>query len=212
MKSAQNVGSAALRGTAALLLTTAFAMSSAAAQTSAKSSTHKATPTAAARRAPSRNSKLAAASSHTSRRGSTTVSKASGGVARVSNRRVIVTRKKIHGRWVRTTSVVHVAARPSYQTHPDPDRYREIQEALAANGYFKGDANGAWGDDSVDALKRFQADHQLPNDGKISSLSLIGLGLGPSHATAAVPPGKDSAAASLAPVTTPPPADPDTHN
>jgi hypothetical protein len=41
--------------------------------------------------------------------------------------------------------------------------------------------SGQWGDDSIDALKRFQADQKLPDDGKINSLSLIGLGLGPKH-------------------------------
>jgi hypothetical protein len=65
--------------------------------------------------------------------------------------------------------------------HPDPERYQEIQKALADRGYFKGDVNGQWGDDSVDALKRFQADSKLPDDGKINALSLIGLGLGPKH-------------------------------
>lgn len=72
-------------------------------------------------------------------------------------------------------------AGPSYQLRPDPERYQEIQKALADRGYFKGEVNGQWGDDSVDALKRFQADQKLPNDGKINSLSLIGLGLGPKH-------------------------------
>jgi Putative peptidoglycan binding domain len=72
-------------------------------------------------------------------------------------------------------------AAPSYQLHPDPERYQQIQQALADRGYFKGEVNGQWGDDSVDALKRFQADQKLDNDGKINSLTLIGLGLGPKH-------------------------------
>jgi len=79
-------------------------------------------------------------------------------------------------------------AGPSYQLHPDPERYQEIQKALAERGYFKGDVNGQWGDDSIDALKRFQADQKLPDDGKINSLSLIGLGLGPKHNGSAVTP------------------------
>jgi len=73
------------------------------------------------------------------------------------------------------------AAGPAYQAHPDEGRYQEIQKALADRGYFKGEVNGQWGDDSVDALKRFQADQKLPDDGKINSLSLIGLGLGAKH-------------------------------
>ena len=77
---------------------------------------------------------------------------------------------------------------PSYQLHPDPQRYQEIQKALADRGYFKGTVNGEWGDDSIDALKRFQADQKLPDDGKINSLSLIGLGLGPKHNGSSVTP------------------------
>ena len=73
---------------------------------------------------------------------------------------------------------------PSYQTHPDPERYKEIQQALAGKGYFKGDVNGQWGDDSVSAMKQFQADQKLPDDGKISAPTLIGLGLGPKHEAA----------------------------
>ena len=73
------------------------------------------------------------------------------------------------------------AAVPSYQLHPDQERYQEIQKALADRGYFKGEVNGQWSDDSTDALKRFQADQKLPDDGKINSLSLIGLGLGAKH-------------------------------
>ena len=82
---------------------------------------------------------------------------------------------------------------PSYQSHPDPQRYQEIQKALADRGYFKGAVNGEWGDDSIDALKRFQADQKLPDDGKINSLSLIGLGLGPKHNGSLVAPADRSA-------------------
>lgn len=89
---------------------------------------------------------------------------------------------------------------PSYQLHPDPQRYQEIQKALTDRGYFKGEVNGQWGDDSVDALKRFQADQNLADDGKINSLSLIGLGLGPKHNGSAV-----TANGGAAPAVEPPP-------
>ena len=78
----------------------------------------------------------------------------------------------------------------SYQSHPDAERYQEIQKALAERGYFKGEANGQWGEDSVDALRRFQTDQKIPNDGKIDSLSLIGLGLGPKHNDGSTDPAK----------------------
>lgn len=72
----------------------------------------------------------------------------------------------------------------SYQQAPTPDRYREIQQALASKGYFHGEPNGEWGPESSDALKRFQAEQNLMPDGKINSLSLIALGLGPKRLTA----------------------------
>ena len=70
---------------------------------------------------------------------------------------------------------------PSYQLHPDPERYQQIQQALAERGYFKGEVNGLWNDDSIDALKRYQLDQKLDNDGKLIALTLTGLGLGPKH-------------------------------
>ena len=77
--------------------------------------------------------------------------------------------------------VAHAAPTPSYQLHPDPQRYTQIQQALADRGYFKGQPNGEWNDDSVDALKRFQTDQKLESDGKVNALTLTGLGLGPKH-------------------------------
>ena len=103
------------------------------------------------------------------------------------------------GRRVRTPPA------PAYQLHPDPERYQQIQQSLADRGYFKGEGNGQWNDDSIDALKRFQADQKLDNDGKINALTLTGLGLGPKHdgSTASTVP--LSAAASSAPTPDPPP-------
>jgi hypothetical protein len=72
----------------------------------------------------------------------------------------------------------------SYQQAPSPERYKEIQQALGSKGYLQGEATGEWGPDSVDALKRFQTDQNLMPDGKITSLSLIALGLGPKRLTA----------------------------
>ena len=81
------------------------------------------------------------------------------------------------------TSKTRRAAR-SYQQAPTADRYREIQQALISKGYLRGEANGEWGPDSMDALKRFQTDQNLTADGKIGALSLIALGLGPKRLTA----------------------------
>ncbi len=102
----------------------------------------------------------------------------------------------------------------AYQLHPDADRYQQIQQALTDKGYFKGDVNGQWSDDSVDALKRFQADQKLEPDGKINSLTLIGLGLGPKRDGTTAGPAPTLPAPSVpavpatpvpAPATTPPP-------
>jgi hypothetical protein len=75
------------------------------------------------------------------------------------------------------------------QMAPSPDRYREIQQALASKGYLSaGDATGTWNANSVEALKKFQAEQNLDANGKINSLSLIALGLGPKRETPVTPP------------------------
>jgi peptidoglycan hydrolase-like protein with peptidoglycan-binding domain len=106
----------------------------------------------------------------------------------------------------RTSTRRRKPAGPSYQTHPTPERYKEIQQSLADKGYFKGEVNGVWGDDSTEALKRFQSDHKLPDDGKLNSLSLIQLGLGPKHESAALHPGASPEAAPELPSVTEAPA------
>ena len=73
------------------------------------------------------------------------------------------------------------------QMVPTQDRYKEIQEALAAKGYLEPEhATGTWSQASVDALKRFQAEQKIDASGKINSLSLIALGLGPKRDVPAV--------------------------
>jgi len=84
---------------------------------------------------------------------------------------------------------------PSFQLQPTPDRYKEIQQALTDRGYFTGAVDGQWGAASVDALKRFQLEHNTGDDGKINSLSLIQLGLGPARdvlENGAAPPGSSA--------------------
>lgn len=72
--------------------------------------------------------------------------------------------------------------RPSWRTAqlaPTPERYEEIQQALIDKGYLQGPASGVWGPDCAQALKKFQQDQKLDATGKLDSLSLITLGLGP---------------------------------
>ncbi len=79
-----------------------------------------------------------------------------------------------------TSRNTHAVSRPpAAQGNPSSSRYVEIQEALAAKGYLKTQPTGVWDQDSVDAMKRFQADQKLATTGKLNSLSLIALGLGP---------------------------------
>jgi peptidoglycan hydrolase-like protein with peptidoglycan-binding domain len=95
----------------------------------------------------------------------------------------------------------------SRQMAPTPERYRDIQQALVERGYLKSEPNGVWDARSVDALRQFQADQKLSPTGKISSASLIGLGLGPKtgqqELTGAAPKPPESSAPPATPVPTP---------
>jgi peptidoglycan hydrolase-like protein with peptidoglycan-binding domain len=94
------------------------------------------------------------------------------------------TRKKHHSSHSSGHSSSHsYSARRNVPAAPTPERYQEIQQALASRGYYKGTVNGSWDPDSVDALKRFQTDQNLPPDGKLTPLSLIAMGLGPRRST-----------------------------
>lgn len=85
---------------------------------------------------------------------------------------------KTRGKVRKTNGKAAVRSAPRQLT-PTTERYMQIQQALADKGYYTGPVNGAWGADSVEALKKFQADQNLTVDGKLGSLSLIALGLGP---------------------------------
>lgn len=84
--------------------------------------------------------------------------------------------------------------RRSRQLEPTPERYKEIQQALVTKGYLAADeVTGKWTDSSTEALKKFQADQNLDGNGKINSLSLIALGLGPKRDTSTAAPKPASA-------------------
>jgi peptidoglycan hydrolase-like protein with peptidoglycan-binding domain len=68
------------------------------------------------------------------------------------------------------------------QRQPTRERYRQIQQALIDRGYLEAPADGMWGPKSQAALQDFERDQSLNPDGKIDSLSLIALGLGPARA------------------------------
>jgi peptidoglycan hydrolase-like protein with peptidoglycan-binding domain len=92
------------------------------------------------------------------------------------------TKKKVTTKHAATsTKRAPVPVRHSAPQQPSQARYKEIQQALASKGYFTAEPDGNWGPASIEALKRFQHDQKLVEDGKIGSLSLIALGLGPKH-------------------------------
>ena len=71
------------------------------------------------------------------------------------------------------------ASAPPRQSQPSPERYKQIQQALIDKGFLDGEPTGQWDQRSIDALKKFEQSQQLKDDGKIDSMSLIALGLGP---------------------------------
>lgn len=124
--------------------------------------------TVTAKKAPAKKTTSRAASSKKrSRTGSKTTSKKK------------VSSKKTRGR--KTTA----RNWRSRQLAPTPERYREIQQALIDKGYLTAEATGRWDQASIDALRRFQQEQKLEPTGKINSLSLIALGLGPKYDTSA---------------------------
>ncbi len=75
----------------------------------------------------------------------------------------------------------------------------EIQQALIDKGYLAGPATGEWGTDSTEALRRYQRDQNLEPTGKLDSLSLISLGLGPKRESTAALGGASAPAATPTP-------------
>jgi peptidoglycan hydrolase-like protein with peptidoglycan-binding domain len=78
----------------------------------------------------------------------------------------------------KTKAKTKAAPRARGQMRPTSERYKQIEQALAARGYLNEEPNGKWGAPAVEALRAFQADQQLPPTGKLDALSLIQLGLG----------------------------------
>jgi Putative peptidoglycan binding domain len=103
----------------------------------------------------------------------------------------------VHSASVKRTGKKGTPARTTWrnrQLAPTPERYKEIQQALAAKGYLQpNDATGTWNQNSMDALKKFQADQNIESTGKVNSLSLIALGLGPKRDTASAKPAAEPA-------------------
>lgn len=73
------------------------------------------------------------------------------------------------------------------QKAPTTDRISEIQSALAKNGAYSGEPNGKWDEETVGAMKKFQAASGLNPSGKLDALTLQKLGLGSQTAGVAAP-------------------------
>jgi hypothetical protein len=67
------------------------------------------------------------------------------------------------------------------QQRIDPQRAREIQEALIREHYLKEQASGVWDDASQKAMERYQADQGWQSKMVPDARALIKLGLGPDH-------------------------------
>jgi peptidoglycan hydrolase-like protein with peptidoglycan-binding domain len=101
--------------------------------------------------------------------------------AKKSVGRKTTARKPMRRRTARRTRAARVPMTPS------SERVKEIQQALLDAGYMESEPDGKWGDQSMAALKRFQEDHSITPTGRINSLSLIALGLGPQRGPAPGP-------------------------
>jgi peptidoglycan hydrolase-like protein with peptidoglycan-binding domain len=89
--------------------------------------------------------------------------------------------------------VAAAPARPRGQIVPTPERYKEIQQALFDRGFMSSPPTGIWGPDSAQALKNFQQNQKIQSTGKLDSMTIIALGLGPKrNATAQVRPTNDN--------------------
>jgi hypothetical protein len=62
-----------------------------------------------------------------------------------------------------------------------PQRVREIQEALIREHYLSGEPSGVWDSSTKDALVKFQLDNGWQSKVVPDSRALIRLGLGPNH-------------------------------
>jgi peptidoglycan hydrolase-like protein with peptidoglycan-binding domain len=76
-----------------------------------------------------------------------------------------------------------VRAQAARQQQPEPQRIREIQQALTQHGY-PAEPTGVWDAATVEALRKFQEDRGIKNlsgRGKLDPRTLIELGLGPAN-------------------------------
>ena len=145
----------------------------------------------------SSNNRTTAAKSSQARNAPKKKSAASGS-AKIHNATSSATNKnstKVSGKTssstTRKSSVRSLAGKKSRkqpgQKTPTVDRVNQIQAALARDGSFQGLPSGKWDDNTVAAMRRFQAAHGLNPSGKLDATTLQRLGLGSETAGVAAP-------------------------
>jgi peptidoglycan hydrolase-like protein with peptidoglycan-binding domain len=67
----------------------------------------------------------------------------------------------------------------AYVQPVSPPAVQTVQERLRSAGAYNGAVDGVWGPDSVAALQRFQASHQLQVTGQLNQATAATLGLDP---------------------------------
>jgi peptidoglycan hydrolase-like protein with peptidoglycan-binding domain len=83
----------------------------------------------------------------------------------------------------------------------EPERVKQIQEALIKAHYLTGEADGNWDEHTVAAMQKFQADNNWQTKLMPDSRALIKLGLGPDYSDAIN--AKNSTFAPIQPVAAP---------
>ena len=75
-------------------------------------------------------------------------------------------------------------ARRRGQRAIEPARVKEIQEALIKAHYLTGKPDGKWGDTTISAMRKYQADNGWQTKLMPDSRALVKLGLGPDYSNA----------------------------
>src|SRR5216684_3710334 len=125
-----------------------------------------------ARNAPKKKSAASGSSSATNKNSTKVSGKTSSSTTRKSSVRTLAGKKS--------------RKQPGQKT-PTVDRVNQIQAALARDGSFQGLPSGKWDDNTVAAMRRFQAAHGLNPSGKLDATTLQRLGLGSETAGVAAP-------------------------
>jgi peptidoglycan hydrolase-like protein with peptidoglycan-binding domain len=172
-----------LRPALLILLLSAAGLGVPAGFTQAKSTAKKKTPTAS----PNAASKPATKSSPQASSSKTTTSKAASAGKKTAASGATIKSSARSGSSRSAGKTSRRSRRQPGQKAPTSDRVSEIQAALAKDGSFSGMPNGKWDDETIQAMRRFQAAHGLNPSGKLDALSLQKLGLGSQTAGVAAP-------------------------